>query len=117
MIRLALTVSADAQRPAAPALARLDGECASDWSKYADLVVGFEAVHYEPSEMPVAIHRQTQYVGLSLNMQAVLESLFKPSRGRTVGRGIAEVYSLPYTTLHLADYNRYWNPAANTSAL
>jgi hypothetical protein len=84
------------------------------WTKYADVVFGFESRHYEPAEMPIQIHRQTQYIGLAVNMQAVLESLFRPSRGRTVAHGIAEVYSVPLTTLHLADYNRYWDPTANT---
>jgi hypothetical protein len=87
------------------------------WTEFADLVVGFETRHYEPAEMPVAVHRQTQYIGLSLNMQAVFDRLLKPSRGRTIGRGIAEVYSLPFTTLHLGDYNRYWDPNANTMPL
>ncbi len=34
------------------------------WTEYADLVLGFQTRHYEPGEMPVAIHRQTEYIGL-----------------------------------------------------
>lgn len=87
------------------------------WAEFADLVVGFQTRHYEPAEMPVGVHYQTEYIGLSVNMQAVLDRLLAPSKGRTIGRGIAEVYSLPLTTLHLTDYTRSWDPSANTTAL
>ena len=87
------------------------------WLQYADLVGGFEARHYEPAETPTPIHIQTQYIGLAVNMQAVLTELFRDSRARRIGRGVFEVYSLPLTTLRLDEYSRYWNPVTNPPAL
>jgi hypothetical protein len=87
------------------------------WVEFVDVVVGFQTRHYEPTEMPPPVHTQTEYFGLAVNMQAVLTALFPPSRARTAGRGVFEVYTLPLTTLHLADYTRSWDPNANPPAL
>lgn len=77
------------------------------WARFVDLAVGFEAHHYSPApEMRVAPRRQTLYLGLSINMQGVLNELFDDSRGRRIGRGIFEVYSLPYTTFRYAEASR-----------
>jgi hypothetical protein len=50
--------------------------------------------------------QQTLYLGIAVNMQGVLSELLPDSRGRRVGRGIFEVYSLPYTTLRYAEASR-----------
>ena len=77
------------------------------WARFVDLAVGFEAHHYAPApEMRVTPPRQTLYLGLSVNMQGVLNALFDDSRGRRIGRGIFEVYSLPYTTFRYVEASR-----------
>lgn len=75
------------------------------WARFVDVAVGFEAKHYYPQPDPL-MPRQTLYAGLAINMQGVLSHLFDDSRGRRIGRGIAEVYSLPYTTLRFAEASR-----------
>jgi hypothetical protein len=77
------------------------------WSRFIDLSFGFEAHHYSPEPVvDLAPHRQTLFVGLTLNMQGVLNSLLPDSLGRRIGNGIFEVYALPYTTLRMYDYSR-----------
>ena len=77
------------------------------WSRFVDLAVGFEAHHYAPApEVREHAPRQTLYLGLSVNMQGLLNELFADSRGRRIGRGIFEVYSLPYTTFRYAEASR-----------
>jgi hypothetical protein len=77
------------------------------WARFVDIAVGFEARHYAPvPEVREHMPRQTLYLGLTLNMQGVLNELFNDSRGRRIGRGIAEVYSLPYTTFRYAEASR-----------
>ncbi len=76
------------------------------WGKYADVVVGFETRHYSPPEGPNQIYPayQTFYLGLALNVQALLAGRGIP---RAIGRGITEVYSLPGTTVRFAEVHRY----------
>jgi hypothetical protein len=77
------------------------------WSRFVDLAVGFEAHHYSPvPDVRETAPRQTFYLGLAINMQGVLNALFDDSRGRRIGRGIFEVYSLPYTTFRYVEASR-----------
>lgn len=87
------------------ALPRLRDEDWGYWTRYVDLAVGFEAKHYypQPDDRPP---RQSLYAGISLNVQGVLNALLPDSRGRRIGRGIAEVYSLPYTTFRYVEARR-----------
>ena len=81
----------------------------SRWTEYVDLVDGFETRYYSPTPVPREFAPyQSFYVGLTINMQAVLASLLPPSRGRTIGRGIFEVYQLPGTTIRFAEARRTW---------
>ncbi len=75
------------------------------WSRFVDVVVGFEAKHYYPVPAEAA-PRQTLYGGLAINMQGVLSAIFDDSRGRRIGRGLFEVYSLPLTTLRYVESSR-----------
>jgi hypothetical protein len=89
------------------ALPHADASQYTYWARFVDIAVGFEARHYAPvPEVREHMPRQTLYFGLSLNMQGVLNELFNDSRGRRIGRGIAEVYSLPYTTFRYAEASR-----------
>lgn len=77
------------------------------WSRFLDLALGFEAHHYEPRpESSADIRRQTVFIGIAINMQGVLKELFPESRGRRIGHGVFEVYSIPYTTLRYAEFSR-----------
>jgi hypothetical protein len=79
------------------------------WGKYTDLVAGFETRHYSPPEgmNQRYLAHQTFYLGLAVNMQAVLNALAGPSTARTIGNGIFEVYTLPATTVRFAGYKRF----------
>lgn len=76
------------------------------WAKYVDFAVGFEAKHYYPLPDEER-RRQTLYVGLAINMQGVLKSLFPDSTPRQLGVGLFEAYSLPYTTFRFAESSRH----------
>lgn len=77
----------------------------SYWARFVDVAVGFEAKHYYPQPDEL-MPRQTLYGGLAINMQGVLSHLFSPSTPRTLGRGLFEAYSLPYTTFRFAEASR-----------
>jgi len=84
----------------------LDGEWAY-WSRFVDLAVGFEAMHYSPApEMRTDAPRQTLYAGVAVNMQGVLSHVFADSSARRVGRGLFEVYSVPLTTFRYVEASR-----------
>jgi hypothetical protein len=72
------------------------------WTRFVDFAVGYEGKHYYPQPDPDPA-RATMYVGLSVNMQGVLTHLFDDSRGRRIGTGLFEAYSLPYTTFRFAE--------------
>jgi hypothetical protein len=89
------------------ALPRMTESDYTYWARYVDVAVGFEAHHYAfAPEIPETAPRQTLYLGLAVNMQGVLSELLPDSRGRRVGRGIFEVYSLPYTTFRYVEASR-----------
>ena len=73
---------------------------------FVDLSLGFEAHNYSPESQKKLPREQTQFIGLTLNMQGILSALLPDSRGRRIGRGIFEVYALPYTTFRLHEYTR-----------
>ena len=82
----------------------------SRWMEYVDLVGGFETRYYSPPPMPREFAPyQSFYAGLTINMQAVLTSLLPESRGRTIGRGIFEVFQIPGTTVRFAEARRVWD--------
>jgi hypothetical protein len=72
------------------------------WTRFVDFAVGYEAKHYYPQPDPDPA-RATMYVGLAVNMQGVLTHLFDDSRGRRIGHGLFEAFSLPYTTFRFAE--------------
>jgi hypothetical protein len=89
------------------ALPRMNESDYTYWARYVDFAVGFEAHNYEPvPEIRERAPRQTLYLGLAVNMQGVLSELLPDSRGRRVGHGAFEVYSLPYTTLRYVEASR-----------
>jgi Predicted periplasmic lipoprotein (DUF2279) len=85
------------------------------WTRYVDVVVGYQARNYKPEpDDPVANPREQElYVGLTLDMQALFRELRKKvprdsAWGPVVGgvRGAFEFIQLPYTTLDVLDFER-----------
>jgi len=81
------------------------------WAKYLDVVAGFESRNYKPEPTDEdKIRRQSLFVGVSLNLQHVLDELVGgPPRsvGHKIGHTIFEMYSPPYTTLRLGESTRH----------
>jgi hypothetical protein len=89
------------------------------WTRYVDVVLGYRAIGYKPEpDDPVANPREQEvYLGLTLDMQALLglwrknisrDSVWGPVVGGT--RGFMEYFQLPYTTLEMVDFNRNNGP-------
>ena len=77
--------------------------------RYVDVVVGFKTRNYKPDPDPELgkQRRQTLFLGLSLNAQAVWDDVFARQRKlRRIGHGIFEVANLPYTSLPLVKATR-----------
>lgn len=89
------------------------------WTRYVDVVLGYRAIGYKPEpDDPVANPREQEvYLGLTLDMQALLGLWRKNISGDSVlgtvvggTRGFMEYFQLPYTTLEMVDFNRNNGP-------
>lgn len=78
----------------------------SPWTRFVDLSLGFQTRNYSPESQAKLPREQTEFIGLSINFQGVLNELFPDSTARSIGRGIVEIIQPPYTTLHVYDYTR-----------
>lgn len=83
--------------------------------RFIDVTFGFETRGYKPDppyeitpEMPDFPKRQTVFVGVSLNLQQVVDEFLTPrSRpAQKILHGGLEVFSVPYTTLRAAESTR-----------
>ncbi len=80
------------------------------WPQFADLTVGYRALHYEPSSASRA-RTQELFRGLSLNLQQVIDRIHggAPARapaGVRAARFATQVLAPPFTTLELASASR-----------
>lgn len=80
------------------------------WTRYIDLNAGYETRNFlpEPSD-PAASRRQSLFLGVSLNLQHLLEESYgsKPKHWtHKAGHGILEFYSPPRSTLRLSEATR-----------
>jgi len=79
----------------------LRGATYGGWSKYVDVAIGFKARDYKPPptlEPPDVLRSQTLFLGISINMQGVLDGLLpRESKVRKAGHGILEVITPPLT--------------------
>lgn len=72
------------------------------WSRFVDVGVGFQSRDYKPPPDPsnkLSAH-QTLFVGVSLNVQGVIDWLGRDGKHETlrkIGHGLFEVFNLPYT--------------------
>lgn len=84
------------------------------WARYVDVAVGFETRGYkpeplvEPTEPESVTHRQTVFLGVTLNAQGLFDRLLdrRAPRARKVLHGVFEMFNLPYTTLPLLPATR-----------
>lgn len=70
------------------------------WTKFVDVSVGFQSRNYKPPPTlePFAAKRQTLFVGLSLNLQGLVDAaLPRHSKLRKAGHGLFEVATPPMT--------------------
>lgn len=73
---------------------------AAYWTKFVDFSVGFQSRNYKPPPTldPTAPKRQTLFVGLSLNLQGLVDgALPKHSKLRKAAHGLFEVATPPMT--------------------
>ncbi|MGH9885238.1 MAG: DUF2279 domain-containing protein [bacterium] len=82
------------------------------WMPWVDVIAGFETRGYSPTPMP-RVHDpyQSWSLGVGIDMQHVLATLFRPSKLRSFGHGFFEVLALPGTDLRLGDVRRTWTSA------
>jgi Predicted periplasmic lipoprotein (DUF2279) len=88
------------------------------WMSYVDPVIGFDSHNFKPTPPDADMVPQWQrlFVGVSLDMQAVLDDAFHGhrSRGARIGQGIThrvfELGNLPYTTLPVVSAKRSASP-------
>ena len=82
------------------------------WSRFVDVSFGFESRGYKPDppykpspEMPDYDKSQSTFIGLSFNAQGLFDYLLegRSTPARKILHGAFEVWSLPYTTLPLAN--------------
>lgn len=90
------------------------------WSRFVDLSFGFESRGYKPDppykptpEMPDYAKSQSTFIGLSFNAQGLFDYLLhgRNEVARKILHGTFEVWSLPYTTLPVA--NRTVSPVGD----
>ena len=86
------------------------------WSRYVDLTLGFETRGYKPDPLTPIYpdvcmmfgqncdfsHERNLFVGLTLNAQGVFDRLLH-GPARKITHGAFEVFSIPYTTLRVAE--------------
>jgi hypothetical protein len=86
----------------------------ASWTQYLDLAVGFHAAHYKPDDTDSAPHTQSLFLGVSLNLQRLVDRLFMPSAGQRatpsagarVLRFATEVVQVPYTMVPVVGVSR-----------
>jgi hypothetical protein len=86
---------------------------ATSWLRFIDVVGGFQAAHYKPDQLDSADHQQDVYIGVTLNLQAVIDEWMVPAGGYRDASGwvrslrfAAGIVQLPYTTLRVNVWDR-----------
>jgi hypothetical protein len=84
------------------------------WMEWLDLSLGYQALHYKPSATDPNNPTQTLFVGVSVNVQQILDRTLvpEPGSGRHAGAGVralrfgTEIVALPFTTLRIGGVSR-----------
>jgi len=86
------------------------------WSRFVDVVGGFDSRHYKPPELDLNVTRTQQwFLGVSLNAQGVFDYLLHGTP-RKVTHGLFEVFNLPYTAVPVIETTRTTNTAVEGGA-
>lgn len=77
------------------------------WMRYVDVVAGFHAENYKPHAAPddEIERRQSLYLGVSLNGQAVWDRFFDGTTG-AAGHHTLEIVNVPFTSLPVIEASR-----------
>jgi hypothetical protein len=82
-------------------------------SRYVDVAVGYETRRYRPvpEDRAAAVRKQSLFIGLTLNLQGILDHALEGQRGgrklaRQIGHGVFELMNAPYTTLPMLGGSR-----------
>ena len=88
----------------------------ASWAEFVDLDVGFRAINYKPVPSDGGERSQELFVGVSINLQAVADSM----TGHGVGAGmlhfVTEVYQAPYTTFRVFGVERTGSPPTSLTS-
>jgi hypothetical protein len=84
------------------------------WIEWLDLSLGYQALHYKPSATDPNNPTQTLFVGVSLNVQQVLDRTLMPEPGsaKRAGAGLralrfgTEIVAVPFTTVKVGAVSR-----------
>jgi hypothetical protein len=84
------------------------------WTSYMDVAIGFDALHFKPEAADPNDHKQDLFVGVSLNVQQIIDRTLMPSprshaevgTGPRALRFAAEIIQVPYTTFRLGGFSR-----------
>jgi len=76
------------------------------WSRFVDVSLGFQAAHFKPDYGDGADHEQDIFVGLTLNLQEIIDETLHPGTGTRSLRFAAEIVQIPFTTLRLGGFVR-----------
>lgn len=76
------------------------------WTRWVDVVGGFEAKGFEPTQMPMRYAPyQDFYLGLGVNLQGIIDATLT-GKVRAFGHGFTEVFALPGQVLRLGEERR-----------
>jgi hypothetical protein len=76
------------------------------WTQWVDVVGGFEAKGFEPTQMPMRFTPyQDFYLGVGVNLQAIIDHTLT-GKVRTFGHGFTEVFAVPGQVLRLGEERR-----------
>jgi hypothetical protein len=77
------------------------------WTQWLDLTVGYQALHFQPAEIDTNARVQRLFLGVSLNVQRLLDwATGTPGPSTRAARMAAELVAVPYTTLELGHDSR-----------
>jgi hypothetical protein len=81
------------------------------WTRFVDLSLGYQALHYKPGAIDDNDLKQRLFFGLAFNFQELIDETLWPTTGQA-GAGVrslrffSELYAIPYTTLDVAGLER-----------
>ena len=78
----------------------------ASWARFVDATIGYRAVNYKPVPSDGSERSQELFLGVSLNLQAMIDSMTGRGAGAGVLHFVTEIYQAPYTTLRVGGFDR-----------